>query len=302
MAVELPVDQPFDLERTLRCVQGYHGWRKDNKSPGWYKSVFSMGDTCPSPTGGSKHELVWIRQINGVTGLVEFETTGKQSQVADKLREQFRLDDDITDIYRQFRSTGDTMNQLVTAYHGLRVIHVDWWECLVFFALATITTIKQVQDDMDKLAKNSGVLVCSHGEEHYMLPNAAVLAKADESTLRDVSGRLTKLKPLAKDVSRRGINPDALAKMDYDHAIKELDALYFVGDKSANCVSLFSLGMMNSFPVDRHVRQSLKDLYSGTGNFPIDGDDLELREWAQKTFDPCAGYASQFLFIHDYDS
>ena len=194
-----------------------------------------------APQGGSKHELVWIRQINGVTGLVEFETTGKQSQVADKLREQFRLDDDITDIYRQLRSTGDTMNQLVTAYHGLRVIHVDWWECLVFFALATITTIKQVQDDMDKLAKNSGVLVCSHGEEHYMLPNAAVLAKADESTLRDVSGRLTKLKPLAKDVSRRGINPDALAKMGLRPRYQGIRCSLFCGGQECQLrVSLLS--------------------------------------------------------------
>ena len=135
MAVELPIDQPFDLALTLHCGQG-HRWRKDKESPGWYNTVFDMGDSYCSPTGSGRYELVGIRQINGVDGLVEFDTDGDIDKVKEKLYWQFRLHDPLTSIYRELRGKHPVMSKLITAYRGLRVMRVDHWESLVFFILA----------------------------------------------------------------------------------------------------------------------------------------------------------------------
>ena len=68
-----------------------------------------------------------------------------------------------------------------------------------------------------------------------------------------------------------------------------------VSEKIENCVRLFALEGTNAFPIDKaHVQPALKSLYSrprGAG----------WKAWAENHFNPNAGYASQFLFIHHLD-
>ena len=122
MAFELPVDQPFDLELTLRCGQG-HRWRKAKKSPGWYTSVID-GD------------LVRIKQTDGRSGPIHFETCANPLKMQYKLQRQFRMlrgDENIRFVYASLRRD-PIMKKLVDHYWGLRVMRVDLWECMVFFA------------------------------------------------------------------------------------------------------------------------------------------------------------------------
>ena len=305
MTYELPIDQPFDLERTLRCGQG-HRWRKDKKNPGWYTSVLD-GD------------MVGIRQVNGVDGRVEFRTSGSIPKAREKLSWQFRLDDNVTEIYRELRDNDWKMDELITAYRGLRVMRVCPWECLVFFALAGNTSIGQVHDAMDILAENLGDVVGCRGRERYTFPDASAVAKQEESTLRDLNGRLTRLvsdrSSVARQVAIGGIDLNGLGAMPYAKVIPTLDDLHQISDKSANCVALFAIGHLLAFPVDTHISYALEDLYFGESGFPLQkriqcrargqrrptpSEVVKLRQWSQARFGRFAGYASQFLFAHNY--
>ena len=65
-----------------------------------------------------------------------------------------------------------------------------------------------------------------------------------------------------------------------------LKALHGVGDKVANCVALFSLEQLDSFPVDVHVARSLARHYRDIPRSPE-----ALRRWGQRRFGRYAGYA-----------
>ena len=306
MAFQLPIDQPFDLERTLRCGQG-HRWRKDKKNPGWYNTVFNMGDAYSISTGRGKHELVWICQINGVDGLVEFGTDGDINWIRDKLCRQFRLDDDITEVYRRLGSTDRTIDALVTAYHGLRVMRVDLLECLVFFALARVKDIRQTHVCMDRLADHFGDKVTSDNCERNTFPDASTLVDAGLSALEGLKLGVPSIPPtilaLSQLVLQQGVN--SLIDTPYTKLVQNLTSMDQVADKSANCVALFSLDHLNAFPVDSHIREASESLYGETPMFPAQSPkktyDGRILDWAQTKFDPYAGYASQFLFMHDYE-
>ena len=83
--MQLAIDQPFDLENTLKCGQG-HRWLR---SPGerWLSTVIGPH----------------IRQAGGANGPVEFHSTADEARIEPLLRRQFRLDDDIEAIYADLR-------------------------------------------------------------------------------------------------------------------------------------------------------------------------------------------------------
>ena len=74
-----------------------------------------------------------------------------------------------------------------------------------------------------------------------------------------------------------------------------LKAIQGVGDKVANCVSLFSLEQLDAFPVDIHVSRPLALHYR---DIPISPESL--RRWGQQRFGRYAGYAEAVLFFDDF--
>ena len=297
MSYELPIDQPFDLALTIRCGQG-HRWRKDDKNPGWYTGVLGS-------------DFVGIRQRNGADGPVEFRTGGNAAKAKEKLRSQFRMDDDVAKIYRQLRDTDWKMNELVSAYTGLRVMSVCPWECLVFFTLTSnITDIPRVHRLMELLGEKFGNSIGPVDQQRYTFPAATAVVGAGGSKLAKSSSRLKilveKRNSIAPQVVSGGIKADSLRRASYGAAIKELGSLWQVGPKKADCVALFSLDKLEAFPVDVHIRRASEDLYGGASGFPVPDPgqtyDQRIRDWARAKFGAYAGYASQFLFIHNYEN
>jgi N-glycosylase/DNA lyase len=104
------------------------------------------------------------------------------------------------------------------------------------------------------------------------------------------------------------INPnlEPLKSIPYPQVIKGLNAIKGIGDKTANCVALFSLEKLNAFPVDSNIYAALNDWYGKKAGVPDvtlsrgDAATREVRKWAQLKFGSYAGYASQFLFIDHY--
>ncbi|MFQ7395681.1 MAG: hypothetical protein ACLRMX_11630 [Lachnospira eligens] len=58
--------------------------------------------------------------------------------------------------------------------------------------------------------------------------------------------------------------------MDYESCIKELMTIKGVGEKVANCVSLFGLGKKEAFPVDVWIKRIMETMYFGGVDTPKD--------------------------------
>ena len=274
MPSELHINSPLNLDLTLEYDQG-HRWRPDRKNQGWYTTVLD-------------HDFVRVRQ-KGKDGPLEFQPC--KQEIAQKLRRQFRLNDDdekIEDVYAQLQRDSK-MGALVERYHGLPIMRVDPWECLVFFILSaqnhyqlrvpTAPTANSI-DDMAKLFWEDK----EWQNDRYPFPSSREVGS--ESGL----DKLHELWPSRTDMPRRiheaahFVEAGQLRALEgqpsCEHAVYVLDTmLRGVGPKTAHCVALFGLGYMDAFPVDTHVSEALLSLY---GRDP---------------FQPYAGYASQFLFM-----
>ena len=304
MAFELPVDQPFDLELTLKCGQG-HRWlqEKDVKGipTGWWNSVL-----CD--------DLVRIKQMGGVGGSLQFQSNAPEATITDRLRWQFRMksdDKDITTVYGYLRRDPQ-MARLVNLYMGLRVMRVDLWEGLVFFILTAQRKIEWTQQRMEDIANKfqSGKMSAT-GRYPFPLPtDIPNLATVVPPELVELPLGLDKdIKVCIAGLYHMNHAFDLLGEeTSLEQVIRELqDPLWGVGDKTANCVALFSIEKLDAFPVDTHIYAGLECLYGTKDGFPKQRDPSrpnakQVREWVEmeRLFGPYAGYASQFLFADNY--
>lgn len=286
MSYELPIVPPFDLALTLRHDQG-HRWRPDPRDPGWYTSVVDG-------------QFVRIRQENRDSPL---EIDLPRQEMIEKLRWQFRGDEDISAIYGEL--AGDpTMKALLDRFYGLRIMRVDPWECLVFFILSahnhsqSHVATTPTASAMDEIASSfwegkpqprgrypfpspeevklpAGLYRLNElWSERIIGPNQNDAVPPRLGGLKDMPERIHEA---AWFVSAGGL--EELKGRSTGEVVSVLDGLPGVGAKTAHCVALFGLGCLDAFPIDAHVMRALLTLY---GRDP---------------FQPHAGYASQFLFM-----
>ena len=101
-------------------------------------------------------------------------------------------------------------------------------------------------------------------------------------------------------VESREIDFEYLKKCNYLEAKKIIQSVPGVGNKVADCVLLFSLDKLDSFPLDRWMIRILEKYYFNKFEIKIksitDNQYHKLHEKIIDHFGPFAGYAQQYLF------
>jgi N-glycosylase/DNA lyase len=98
----------------------------------------------------------------------------------------------------------------------------------------------------------------------------------------------------ARRVDEGRLDLNALRGASEDDARDALRRVSGIGDKVADCILLFALGRVTTFPVDVWVRRAVERLYFGGRSRPL----REVRAFARDRFGPLAGYAQQHLFVY----
>lgn len=173
---------------------------------------------------------------------------------------------------------------------GLRIVKMDEWECLVSYVLATYANIPRITRMIDAIS-------CRYGDEIacgvHAFPSRPQLSEARENDLRrlGLGYRASYVKELCETVDEGEL--DRMKSLSYDDLRSELLGLPGVGNKVADCVSLFGFGRLEAFPVDVWIKKALLRLYSREGTYRA------LREFAQERFGRYAGYAQEYLFYNE---
>ncbi len=279
--MELPVNQPFNLDTTLNSGQVFH-WDLDPDDGGWY-------------TGVIQGNLVRIRQTSEA---VEFQCSPtSEADMAPLLEEYFRLDtDDIEAIYADITRNDEKLAQIVERYRGMRLLRQDPWECLVSFICGANNNLENTQLCVEKISGAFGAKVSLNGCQRHTFPMPKDLAGAGEEKLQELKLGLKRphnIHKAAEAVLDGRLDLETLKSMAYPDVTKALWKQPGIGSKIANCIALFSLEKLEAFPVDRWVELALIQLY-----FPGQGmpSAPKLREWAWGHYGPYAGYANQYLF------
>jgi len=270
----IPIEQPFNLTHTLECGQAFR-WRREGD---WYYGVI-YGN------------ILKIRQT--LLG-VEFESYPlPEEEIVNRLIYYLRLDDDLPDIYAKI-GKDDRMRRAITQFYGLRLLRQEPWECLASFICSISSNIPRISECIESLCRKMGDPLEMDGHVRYSFPTPERVMELGETGLRLIGWgfRAPYLAGTAERIGRGIYDLDGLRELTYDDAKKDLMSLRGVGDKVADCVLLFSLEKLDSFPVDRWVRRAVEEWYAIGENPSYDA----IRTWALDYFGGHAGYAQQYLF------
>ena len=170
---------------------------------------------------------------------------------------------------------------------GIRILRQDPWEMLITFIISQNKNIPGIRRCVESLARSCGKMKTdSRGIPYYSFPTPQQLASLSEEALADcrLGYRSKYVKAAAEAVLTEKINLEEMIPADEKTAIASLTALYGVGVKVANCVSLFGLHHMDAFPIDVWVKRILSQEYPN--GYP------------REQYSPYNGIYQQYMFAY----
>ncbi|NHI04004.1 Endonuclease III [Candidatus Nitrosotalea sp. TS] len=244
--------------------------------------------------------------INGDEFLVitePFQIDSASKSVQRFFRQDDNLNKILSDISRD-RLVGTTVKQ----FPGLRLIRQDPFQCYISFICSSNSSIQNIKNMLTRLCQKFGNKVEFENQQFSTFPSAERLANA---TIKDLLScglgfRAKYVKDAAKAVNLGKIEFESLRKTDYKSALETLKTVRGIGNKIADCILLFSLDKLESFPIDRWTQRILQKYYPSIFDI-MHGKSLtekkhdSLHEKIVEYFGPYAGYSQQFLFKMERD-
>ncbi len=278
----------LNLDHTLDCGQVFR-WEREDVDV--YMCVGErVGDWWVGVING---DVIRARQdIESGTVLVD------SSLPREFVASYFRLDDDLSQILGSINKDR-YIREAIQRYRGLRLIRQEPWECMISYMLATASSIPTIKKRISLLSRMFGDKI---GEGYYSFPDAVSLADADESEICEckLGFRAGRIQRAAQQVADGVFCFDEMFEMDYPGARARLMEIEGIGEKVADCILLFSLDKMESFPVDTPVRQVVEKYYSGDeyfgGGVGVKLSNHKMGEWGRRYFGEYCGYAQEYLY------
>jgi len=290
-------DVDIDLDHTLDCGQVFR-WKRGGESERMGESECRSVADIMSGCGGDGSEW-WTGVLNRDVVRARQDTENGTVLVDSCLPREFiaayfRLDDDLSQILASI-GKDRYIREAIQRYRGLRLIRQEPWECMISYMLATASNIPTIKKRISLLSRKFGRKIT---EEHYSFPDAASLADADESDICEcrLGFRAGRIQGAAQQVADGKFCFDELFEMDYHGARGRLMEIEGIGEKVADCILLFSLDKMESFPVDTHVRQVVEKYYASDEYFGSGVNNHKMGEWGRRYFGKYCGYAQEYLF------
>lgn len=252
-----------DLDSTLGCGQA-HRWIRKN-------------DVWEGVLG---KEIIVLKQTED-----GFECTGTKNRKM--ILDYFRNGDDLEKIYEEI-SEDETVKSLVKKHYGMRILKQEPWECIATYLLATNANVKRIGQMVDSVCREFGDDL--GGRFSFPAPEQ-IAAKKERIKVCRLGYREERFLKFAEDVRDGLFDPYELCDMDYAECRETLLRVKGIGNKVADCVSLFAYGHLNAFPIDARIEKSLEEIYGRTGSY------AKLSSFAEKKFGKYAGYAQEFLYI-----
>lgn len=262
----------FNLDHTLGCGQVF---RWDKKDDVW--------------TGVAEGEIIHAIQQKDGSVLIDSHLP------AEFFINYFRIDDDLCHILQKINKD-PCINKAINDFYGLRLIRQDPWECLISYMLATASSIPTIKKRISNLCSMFGNEIT---DGYFSFPEPSDIANACISDLQEckLGFRTQRIKNAAEIVNRGNIDLESLQKMEYYDARKKLMSIEGVGEKVADCVLLFSMDKLESFPVDTHIKKIVEYMYCDNTLLQNGKNYHKIGEWGREYFGNYCGYAQEYLYM-----
>ena len=200
--------------------------------------------------------------------------------------EHLRHGDDLDEIYNEI-SKDPYVRVLAEACPGLRILKQDPWECIATYLLATNANVKRIMGMVDSVCRTFGKDL---GGRHSFPAAEEIVERSHLVSACKLGYREKRFIELAEKVADGVLVPNDLEKMSYRECFDSLKEINGIGDKVADCVSLFAFGHLNAFPIDARIERIMDERYGVRGNYKA------ISTFAEKRFGRYAGYAQELLY------
>jgi N-glycosylase/DNA lyase len=181
--------------------------------------------------------------------------------------EYFDLSYDYESIVNTLIEGEDPFLKEAAAYgRGIRILKQEPFEAMISFIISQNKNIPAIRSGIEAICARYGeriVISEKSGKDYYAFPTPDALAKADKEELRrlKMGYRDEYIISAAKAVQKGEINLEYLKQIGFDEAVKALKGVHGIGDKVANCISLYGLHHIEGFPVDVWIKRVIDEIY-----------------------------------------
>lgn len=205
------------------------------------------------------------------------------------LKDYFDLDFDYQSLISSYSHDERIVSGANFAY-GLRMLNQEKFETLISFIISANNNVKRIKGIIERICSAYGSEV---EKDVFAFPSPSQLKDVKEGDYAALGAgyRAAYLEATVKAIND-GYDLEALCKMDYAKARKEIQKLKGIGPKVADCILLYSFGFRSAFPVDVWVKRIMEQFY-------FDGaqtDKKKIEEFSQEYFGDNAGVLQLFLF------
>ncbi len=262
----------LNLDKTLRCGQAFR-WNK-TQNDSWYGTI------------GQK--LVILRQGRFIDGEYGIATNLDVCDVKELI---YYLDLD-TD-YTSEVSKLDLDIYAKKAYghgKGIHILRQDLFETMVTFLMSQCNSMHNIKLIVDKLSEKYGNKVhekwFTEDIEYYTFPTLEKLGECsyDDFMKCSIGFRSKYLVSMLNSIKDNYSVLNYLKNCNYDNAMNILTSYDGIGEKVANCISLFGLHHVEAFPIDTHIRKIIQSEYNG---------NIDIARYGQ-----IAGIIQQYMYYY----
>lgn len=265
----------FNIKHIFECGQCFR-WEKEENG---------------SYTGVVKNKVINVMQ-NDDTVIFENMNINDYENI---IKNYFDFDVDYLSIKEKLNND-EIMNTAINFGQGIRILNQDEWEIMISFMISANNRIPMIKKVIENLSRNFGDFICSYRvRDYFSFPTAEQLSNAPLEKIMECKAgfRSERIKEAAtRFITENEIIYD-LKNRTYDDGLNYLKTYKGIGDKVANCILLFSMKQLSTFPVDVWVRRVMQTLYVDSKT-----NDKDIRNFAENKFGNLSGYAQQYLFYY----
>ena len=264
----------FELTHIFECGQCFR-WKKEED--GSYTGVIKQGVLNVRKQG---QDVCFCGELDG-----DFKAI---------CEDYFDLKRDYSAIKKKLCENDENMKMASAYGYGIRILNQDPWEMLVSFIISAANNIPRISKTIENIAKAYGREVEYNGNTYYLFPSPEELSRASVEDLRalNLGFRDKYVHEATRLVASGEVRIEDILKMDTISAREELMKIPGIGAKVADCILLFSMRRMESFPVDTWIKKVMSELYVDSTNI------TQINQYAAHKFGKYAGIAQQYLFYY----
>lgn len=196
---------------------------------------------------------------------------------------------------KQRLSHDPVMKKAISYGEGIRILNQDLWETVISFIISASNNIPRIKGIIERFCTAFGNEIHYMGNTYYSFPDietAASLSLDDLSVIR-AGYRDKYILDAAQKFKSGELSDKYIRSLSTDEAKKALLSIKGVGEKVCNCILLFGLQKVDSFPIDVWIKRIMEQMYFGS-----EQSIAEISEFAKERFGDIGGFAQQYLFFY----